>query len=511
VAGKRARLFGIDGAPEEGTGLADQKDIERVPDAPVAKRRRPAFTRVLASLLGWGLIFAIAATALLVWGWSIFTAKGPLAQAKTITLPEGASRAEIAGALEQEGFISDSRVFNGATILWSLRGKSLQSGEYEFQPGASMANVIDNISAGRVVTYKITVPEGWTSQMALARINSNEILVGDAVPLAQVPEGSIVANTEVFHRGMTRANLVGNMMTAQARIVDDVWARKSADSPLKSKEQLVVLASIVERETGVPEERPRVAAVFLNRLKQGMRLQSDPTIIYGLVGGQGKLDRALTREDIDKATPYNTYQIDGLPPGPIAIPGRAALEAVVAPAPTDDLYFVADGSGGHAFAKTLEEHNANVAKWRNQQAEPGGTAVAPAGGEEQAQETAQNNVIQPELPAPELGASAGEGAAPVVAGSEDAAIAEAAQTQQTTQPVPVPADSAAAAAAVTPPTASPPRPVQKLPQPAMAQSAEAAAASGNATPAAARFVPGTVVEIDGRKVPVPLIKQKKKL
>jgi UPF0755 protein len=367
-----------------------------------------------------------------------------------------------------------------------------------------MVNVLESISTGRVVTHKLTIPEGWTSQMALARINSNEVLTGEPIQATDVPEGALIADTAVFGRGTDRAELVRGMMSAQEKIVDEMWAKRSPDSPIKSKEELVTLASIVEKETGIPEERPRVAAVFLNRLKQGIRLQSDPTIIYGIVGGQGKLQRPLLREDIDKVTPYNTYQISGLPPGPIAIPGRAALEAVVAPMVTDDLYFVADGTGGHAFAKTLDEHNANVAKWRSQQlagAALPGAAIAASG---QEQTAAQNTVVQPELPTPQATA---EAPAATSTGVEDAAIAEAAQTQQSAQPVPAPVgEEPDTQIAAQPKPVIPPRPVGKKQKEAVAV---ATSSASSISQTAVEFVPGTVVVIDGRKIPVPLIKQKK--
>ena len=177
-------------------------------------------------------------------------------------------------------------------------------------------------------------------------------------------EGSILPDTYVFRRGLSRDKLLADMQAAQTKLLDQEWPRLPADSLIKTKQELVTLASIVEKETGIAEERPMVAAVFLNRLKQKMRLQSDPTIIYGLVGGKGKLDHPITRSELDQPTPYNTYQIDGLPPGPIANPGKAAIEAVLSPAKNDYVYFVANGTGGHAFATTLEEHNANVKKWR---------------------------------------------------------------------------------------------------------------------------------------------------
>ena len=485
-------------------------EIERVPDPLAAKRRRPAFTRVLASLVGWGLIFGLAAAGFLFWGWTVFTANGPLAQEKTVILPEGAGRTEIATLLENEGIITDARVMNGVSLLMGLRGSTLKPGEYAFQPGATMANVFDTVASGRVLTYKLTIPEGWTSQMALARINGNDVLAGDAVPVANVPEGALVADTMVFRRGMTRAKLVEDMVAAQTKLVDEIWARKTSDSPLKSKEELLTLASIVEKETGIPAERPRVAAVFLNRLKQGMRLQSDPTIIYGIVGGQGKLDRPLTRADIESPTPYNTYQIDGLPPGPIANPGRASLEAVISPAPSEELFFVADGSGGHAFAKTLEEHNANVAKWREIQKSGNmlPEAALPPDGTEVAANP-QNVVVQPELPAPETPAVP----ATAPANAEDAAIAEASETQQSAQPVPNPDEASATESdQAQPKPVQPPKPVEKMPKAAVASASSdgtPAPDSGEVQAEAVKFVPGTVVEIQGRKVPVPQIKLKK--
>ena len=198
--------------------------------------------------------------------------------------------------------------------------------------------------------------------MAVARVTENEVLTGDVT--AMPVEGAIMPETYVFHRGLTRQKMLNDMQAAQAKMLDEAWKARAVSSVLKTKEEAVTLASIVEKETAIPEERPVIASVFLNRLKQGVRLQSDPTTIYGLVGGKGKLDRGLTKDDLASDTAYNTYKIDGLPPGPIANPGRASLEAVLNPPDTGYLYFVADGSGGHAFAKTLDEHNANVAKWR---------------------------------------------------------------------------------------------------------------------------------------------------
>jgi UPF0755 protein len=337
-------------------------------------RRRPSvFWRVLGSLVAWGLFFGLMAGIFGGWAYYQFTTPGSLTEEKVSYFARGSSRSEIAIALKDQGIISDARIFGAAAALKGLRGTNLRPGEYRFVPGMSMKDVLALMNAGRVVTYKITIPEGWTTQMAAARIAENDVLSGTIAKLP--PEGGLMADTFVFARGTTRQGLVDEMADAQSRLLDKLWSERLPGFALKSKEELVTLASIVEKETAKPDERPLVASVFLNRLKKGMRLQSDPTIIYGLVGGAGKLDRPISRADIDAATPYNTYQIDGLPPGPIGNPGKAALEAVLSPAAASYLYFVADGTGGHAFASTLEEHNANVEKWRKVEAN---TAQPPA-------------------------------------------------------------------------------------------------------------------------------------
>jgi UPF0755 protein len=354
--------------------------IERVPDAVVPKQRSSAILRVLGSLLGILVLSSFALIGAFLWAYSSFTASGPLTETKTTQLAKTMTRLELATKLQDEGIISDSRIFGAALGLTSLASSGVKTGEYEFSKSASMEEVLSILRQGRTITYKLTVPEGWTSQMAVNRINEHEALSGD--PITALPtEGAIMADTFVFQRGMTRQELVTEMQVAQQKMLDAVWQGRPADSIVKTKEELVTLASIVEKETGKADERPLVAAVFLNRLKKGMRLQSDPTIIYGIVGSKGKLDRPLSREDIATETPYNTYRINGLPPGPIASPGRASLEAVLKPAAVEYLFFVADGTGGHAFATTLDEHNENVAKWRKIE---DGEAPAPTPGKPQA-------------------------------------------------------------------------------------------------------------------------------
>lgn len=333
-----------------------------IPEAKSPRPRRSAFSRVFASLF---LLLSLAVIAGLVAGfigYGRYVAEGPLQAGKIFEVGKGLSTPEIATALHQNGIIDDEQVFTAAAILTGSRGR-LKAGEYEFPAHASIQDVMAIISSGKAILYKVTIPEGWTTEMALNRIRENDVLLGE---LTRTPsEGEILPETYLFKRGKTRDEMVDDMVAAQVKLVDDLWNARASGIPVKTPHDAVVLASIVEKETGVPEERPQVAAVFSNRLRKGMRLQSDPTIIYGIVGGKGKLDRPLTKADIAQKTPYNTYQIDGLPPGPIANPGRLSLEAVLNPASSKALYFVADGSGGHAFADTLAEHNDNVKKWRN--------------------------------------------------------------------------------------------------------------------------------------------------
>jgi UPF0755 protein len=252
-------------------------------------------------------------------------------------------------------------VFIGGVLVLKAR-EDLKAGEYQFKAHASLRDVVATMVEGRVVAHQVGIPEGLTSQQIVTRLNDDDVLTGS---IKEPPrEGSLLPDTYNFTRGVTREQMIQRMQQAQQRLVREIWDHRSPDLPLKTPDQLVTLASIVEKETAKPEERTRVAAVFLNRLKQKMRLQSDPTIIYGLAGGKGTLGRPIMKSDIEQPSPYNTYQIDGLPPGPIANPGRASLEAAANPARTRELYFVADGTGGHAFAETYEQHQKNVARLR---------------------------------------------------------------------------------------------------------------------------------------------------
>jgi len=333
------------------------------------------------------LLLIVAGAGLFIVGKQRFETPGPLVEDRIVNIPRGQGIRDIADLLVREGVIDQPWTFIGGVIVMKARDE-LKFGEYQFAKRASLRDVLDTIVEGKVFQHQMTLPEGLTSEQIVRRLLENDILTGN---IREVPrEGSLLPETFKFTRGMTREQMIQRMQQAQKKLVQEIWDRRSADVPLKTPDQLVTLASIIEKETGRPEERTRVAAVFANRLKQRMRLQSDPTIIYGLVGGKGTLGRPIMRSEIDQPTPYNTYVIDGLPPGPIANPGRASLEAAANPARTKELFFVADGTGGHAFAETLDQHQKNVGRLRafeqqNKDAsaqatpyQPAASAVSPA-------------------------------------------------------------------------------------------------------------------------------------
>lgn len=442
----------------------------KVPGPRHAKRRSSAISRVLIWTFVLFVFAGIAALAAGFWAHGEYTAKGPLADNQVFVVAQGQSASDIGTALEKNGIISNGRIFALMAQLTGQRTR-LKAGEYDFPAEASMRTVMGMIAGGRSITYKLSIPEGFTSEMVAARLNSNEVLKGP--PVLAPPEGSILPDTYLFRRGMTRQKLLGIMQAAQQKLLDELWAGRFPVPVIETREQAVTLASIVEKETAVAEERPLIAAVFINRLNKGMRLQSDPTIIYGIVGGKGRLDRPLTRTDIETATAYNTYRINGLPPGPIANPGRAALEAVLNPTTTEYLYFVADGSGGHAFASTLEEHNRNVRTWR----EIAGNAAAAAAAETEGAAEAAN------VPTP---AVAGEAPAPALAEVPTPAEGPLAAVTESVE-VPTPAEPA-------------PKPASPAKTPAPAPKAKPAAQ------AAADLAPGTIIVVEGREVVIPRLR-----
>jgi UPF0755 protein len=345
---------------------------QRVPAPLRSKRVRHPLVIAGNAVFTMLVLVAVLAGAGVYFGKQRFGAPGPLTEDKVVEIPRGLGIRDISVVLEKNGVIDQPWVFVGGVLVMKARG-GLKHGEYQFAKHASLADVVDTIVEGRVVQHAVTIAEGLTSEQIVARLLENNALEGQ---IKEIPrEGTLLPETYKFTRGMTREQIIQRMDRDHKRVLQEIWERRTPDLPLKTPEQLVTLASIVEKETGKPDERSRVASVFINRLKNKMRLQSDPTIIYGLVGGKGTLGRPIMKSEIEQKTPYNTYVIDGLPPGPIANPGRASLEAAANPARTKDLYFVADGSGGHVFSDSYEQHQKNVAKLRvlerNDAASPG--------------------------------------------------------------------------------------------------------------------------------------------
>jgi len=360
-------------SPVGGSGsLAAKLPLPRSPRAALEPERVPPPRRhsrrvrhpivVIGNAIFTALIvISIAVGIGLFIGKQRFEAPGPLAEDKLVNIPRGLGIRDIADLLQREGVIDQPYVFMGSVIALKARGE-LKYGEYQFNKQASVADVVDTITEGKVVQHAFTIPEGLTSEQIIARLLENDGLAGQ---IKEIPrEGTLLPETYKFTRGMTREQIIQRMQQAHRRVLQEVWERRMPDLPVKTPEQLVTLASIVEKETSKPDERTRVAAVFINRLKGRMRLQSDPTIIYGLTGGKGSLGRPILKSEIEQPTPYNTYVVDGLPPGPIANPGRASLEAAANPARTKELYFVADGTGGHVFSDNYAEHQKNVARLR---------------------------------------------------------------------------------------------------------------------------------------------------
>jgi UPF0755 protein len=357
---------------------------EQVPPPPKrSDRARNPFVVVGNAIFTILILLMIGAGVSYYYGRQILESAGPLREDKVVNIPARAGKRDISEVLQKEGVINvNPWIFIGS--VYALKASSdLKPGEYLFQKNASLRDVIGTIVEGKVVQHSITIPEGLTSEQIVARLSDNDIFSGS---VREIPrEGTLLPETYKFPRGTTREQVIQRMQQTQKRVLAEIWERRNPDIPVKSPDQLVTLASIVEKETGRADERSRVAAVFTNRLRQKIKLQSDPTIIYGLVGGKGTLGRPIRRSEITAPSPYNTYVIEGLPPGPISNPGRASLEATANPARTRDLFFVADGTGGHTFTETYDAHQKNVAKLRalekqiqNDTAEPAEEASPPA-------------------------------------------------------------------------------------------------------------------------------------
>ena len=311
-------------------------------------RKLLLFLLILAALAGGGAWY----------GWRTYQQPGPLAQPTPIVIPRGGTEA-IGQALVARGVLEDHRPFLAAVWLTRDQGP-LRAGEFLFPAQASLEQVLEVLRRARPYQRRLTLPEGLTARQMTALIQQAEGLTGD---LPAIDEGELLPETYSYQWGDSRAALVRRATGAMQSTLDGLWKDRAANLPLATPREALVLASIVERETGRADERARVAGVFINRLRRNMPLQSDPTVAYAAADG-GDLGRPLSRADLDRDHPFNTYRVRGLPPGPIASPGVDSIRAVLQPMATTDLYFVADGTGGHAFAATLEEHNRNVAKWR---------------------------------------------------------------------------------------------------------------------------------------------------
>src|SRR6201747_561608 len=386
---------------------------EQVPPPPKrSERARNPFVVIGNAIITILIILMIGAGTAYYYGRQLLETPGPLQEDKVVNIPARAGKRDIADALLREGVINvNPWAFIGS--VFALKASSdLKPGEYEFRKNASLRDVIATIVEGKVVQHAVTIPEGLTSGQIVTRLSENDIFAGS---LKEVPrEGTLLPETYKFPRGTTREQVVQRMQQTQKRVLAEIWERRNPDIPVKTPEQLITLASIVEKETGKADERSRVAAVFVNRLRQKMKLQSDPTIIYGIVGGKGTLGRPIKRSEIKPPSPYNTYVVDGLPPGPIANPGRASLEATANPARTRDLFFVADGTGGHSFTETYDQHQKNVAKLRTQE------------------KAIQNDTVEPpDDPAPAAASAAPADANPTASATKPAAPAKRSRTTTT--------------------------------------------------------------------------------
>jgi UPF0755 protein len=351
-----------DGAKSPQEALQPETAPPPPPPPPKKKKQRDGILSSISGFLSFFLVLMVG----VMFGYGELLRElhtpGPLATDKAVVIVSGTDGVEIVDQLVSEGVITSSLLFSLGMRMEGQSSKQLRAGEYMFKQNASLQDVIDTLANGRVILHNMTIPEGWTSEQAVDRLRENDALSGDVKDIPT--EGSIFPDTYRFSKGTSREQVLRQMQEASKKVIAEVWSKRASDLPFKTPYELVTLASIVEKETAKADERARVAAVYINRLNKHMRLQSDPTIVYGIVGGKATLGHPILKSELEKLTPFNTYLVEGLPPGPIANPGRAALEAVANPSRTKELYFVADGTGGHVFAETLEQHAKNVSRWR---------------------------------------------------------------------------------------------------------------------------------------------------
>jgi UPF0755 protein len=317
------------------------------------------------SYFRWVLFFiALLVTVMggaLFLGNTMLTAPGPLEKTKTVVIPRGAGPATMTKVLQDEGVIEHGKLFRVALMI-DPSPRPIKAGEYEVPAHISMQALVDLLQSGKLVQRRLTVPEGMTTAEVVELVRKTEALAGEIT--LDLKEGDLLPETYFYSRDDTRDGVLSRMKEAMDKTLDETWRKRAAGLPLANRREALVLASIIEKETAVAAERAKVAAVYINRLRRHMKLESDPTVIYGLTGGKAPLNRELTRADLASTSPYNTYMVVGLPPGPICNPGRASIVAATNPARDRSLYFVADGQGGHAFAVNLFEHNRNVERWR---------------------------------------------------------------------------------------------------------------------------------------------------
>jgi UPF0755 protein len=337
---------------------------ERAPEPPRGSGQRPQHPLVvfLNRLLTFLLVAMICVAALFYLVRRQFDQPGPLSYPTVFVVPRGEGVSAIARRLEQDGIINDRWTFFIASRYFKVYDK-IKAGEYNIKVNASLRDILDTLVEGKSILYSVAIPEGLTSYQIVERLKAQPDLVGD---IGEIPaEGSLLPDTYRFARGTSREELLRRMQGEQKKFLEGLWTARSRELQSMKPEDIINIAAIVEKEASRADERPRVAAIYWNRLRKGMPLQADPTIIYGASNGKGTLGRPILRSELDDDdNPYNTYKNKGLPPTPIANPGRAAIEAALNPAKTSDLYFVADGTGGHAFAESYGDHQKNVAKWR---------------------------------------------------------------------------------------------------------------------------------------------------
>lgn len=350
---------------------------ERVPPPPArSQQARHPIIIIMNFAMTILVVGVLGAVGVFFFGKMRFEERSHFDQPRTVTIERGSGLADIAESLLDRGLISSKWIFI-AGVRASGQQEDLKAGEYLIPPHASMRDIMTAMVSGKAILYSVTIPEGLTSRQIVDRLNADPILIGAVGEIP--PEGSLLPDTYRYTRGDSRQNIIDRMLREHDRVVSAVWASRDKDLPIRTPADLVTLASIVEKETGMADERSRVAAVFINRLRQNMRLQSDPTVIYGVYGGAGlPSGTPITQSDLDADNDYNTYKISGLPKGPIANPGKASLAAAANPSRTKDIYFVADGTGGHAFAESYADHKKNVARYREVMAEQKANANANA-------------------------------------------------------------------------------------------------------------------------------------